>query len=270
VSGGPDGARAVPLPTIPEVVAAVRSGAVDRAVVPIENSLEGAVNATLDSLALDAQDVVIVGESVLAVRPCLIARTELALEDVEVVVSHPQPLAQCARFLRERLPGAAVETASSTAEAVRRVASSERPVAALGTRRAAELYRCRVLADGVEDVAGNETRFVWLARAGTAPPACARTGTAGGRWKTSIVFSGGGDAEPGWLVRCLQELSSRGVNLTRIESRPRRIGLGHYMFFADCDGRADDPGLAEALDALRRHCDALRLLGSYPAAARGC
>jgi prephenate dehydratase len=218
------------------------------------------VNATLDSLAVDAPDVVIVGESVLAVRPCLIARTELALEAVEAVVSHPQPLGQCARFLRERLPAAGIETARSTADAVRRVAASDRRLAALGTRRAAELYGCRVLAEGVEDVAGNETRFVWLARGGTRPPAAA------GPWKTSVVFWGGGDATPGWLVRCLAELASRGVNLTRIESRPRRLGLGHYMFFADCEGRADDPAVAQALAALRGHCDALRLLGTYPAA----
>jgi prephenate dehydratase len=117
-----------------------------------------------------------------------------------------------------------------------------------------------VLAEGVEDVAGNATRFVWLARAGTPAP------EARGPWKTSIVFWGGGDAVPGWLVRCLQEFASRGVNLTRIESRPRRLGLGHYMFFTDCEGRAADPALAAALDAVRGHCDELRLLGSYPAA----
>lgn len=263
-SSAPDGVDAVALPTIHATVTAVHEGAVQRAVVPIENALEGSVDATLDALAVEADDVVIVGEVVLAITHCLIAPSELALEQIAVVASHPQATAQCARFLRERLPGARVEAAASTSEAVRMASEDGAPGrAAIGNRLAAELYGCRVLREGIEDLAGNVTRFVWLARAGDGLTA---GDAAGERWKTSVVFWGGGDASPGWLVRCLSELAFRGVNLTRIESRPRRMGLGHYMFFVDLEGHAERAPVDEALAALRGHCEGLRTLGAYPVA----
>ena len=158
--------EAVPLPTIYDTVMAVHDGTVERALVPIENSLEGSVNATLDALAHETELVEIVGEVVMPIRHCLITRTELALGEIETVVSHPQATAQCARFIRASLPQARVIAGSSTAEAVRTVAGHDGPWAALGNRTAAEHYGCVVLAAGVEDVPGNETRFVWLARGG--------------------------------------------------------------------------------------------------------
>ncbi|MGZ4270687.1 MAG: prephenate dehydratase [Solirubrobacteraceae bacterium] len=252
-------AEPVPLGSIHDTVMAVHDGAVDRALVPIENALEGAVRPTLDALAGDARDVVIVGETVLPIRTCLIARAGVEVADVAVVLSHPQPLAQCAGFLRRVLPQAAVRAANSTAEAVRAVAESTEPWAALGPRAAADHYGCPVLREGVDDDPDNATRFVWLAPAGT-PPAAAD----GGAFKTSLVFSGAGDASPGWLVRCLSEFAFRGVNLTRIESRPLRGRLGHYVFHVDCDGASDSAPVAGAIEALRAHCDQIRLLGSYP------
>ncbi len=159
----------VPLATIYDTVMAVHEGIVDTALVPIENSLEGSVNATLDALAMETDDVMIVGEVVQPIRHCLIARTSLELSEIETVVSHPQANAQCARFIRTRLPQAQVMAGSSTADAVRVVAEHDGPWAALGNRLAAERYGCLVLRAGVEDVAENETRFVWLARTGTAP-----------------------------------------------------------------------------------------------------
>jgi prephenate dehydratase len=291
--GARDRLDLVPLPTIYDVVMAVHDGSVTRALVPIENSLEGSVNATLDALAMETEDVAIVGEVVHAIRHCLIARTELELSDVEAVVSHPQANAQCARFIRTRLPGARVLAGSSTADAVRMVAEHEGPWAALGNRLAAELYGCVVLRAGVEDVPDNETRFVWLAPAGGAGklrrtgrscsdrprggdvvPGEAAGGSATaafpqpdlGPWKTAIVFWGVGAEAPGWLVRCLSEFADRDVNLTRIESRPRKQGLGRYMFFLDLEGRETDSRVAEALSGLRHHVEALRVLGSYPAA----
>jgi prephenate dehydratase len=257
-----DGADLVPLPSIHETVMAVQDGAVDRALVPIENSLEGGVSATLDALAVDAPKVTIVGETVLAIRNCLIAREELALDEIEVVISHPQPLGQCARFLRTELPGAAVRAATSTADAVRMVAGATEPWAALGPRTAAALYGCGILREGVEDEPDNATRFVWLAPAGT-PPQPVVDGAA---WKTSVVFAGAGDRSPGWLVRCLSEFAFRGVNLVRIESRPRRGPLGHYLFHVDMEGHAGDPAVAEALTGLGAHCEEVRMLGTYPAA----
>jgi len=250
----------VALGTIHDTIMAVQEGTVDRALVPIENALEGAVRPTLDALAGEARDVVIVGEAVLAIRTCLIAGAGTEQSDVAVVLSHPQPLGQCAGFLRRVLPRAEVRAATSTAEAVRSVAEHGGSWAALGPRRAAERYGCVVLAEGIDDDADNATRFVWLAPPGTPPDA------GGGPWKTSLVFSGAGDAAPGWLVRCLSEFAFRGVNLTRIESRPLRRRLGHYAFHVDCDGGADAAPVAEAVHALRAHCDQIRLLGSYPAA----
>ncbi|MGI8505370.1 MAG: prephenate dehydratase [Solirubrobacteraceae bacterium] len=259
----------IALPTIYDTVMAVHTGAVQRALVPIENSLEGSVNATLDALAMETEDVEILGEVVHPIRHCLIARTELDLSEIEVVISHPQASAQCARFIRTRLPDARVLAGSSTAEAVRQVAAHDGPWAALGNRLAAERYGCQVLRSAVEDVADNETRFVWLGPVGAPPggPAAAREAAAPlGPWKTAIVFWGIGSEAPGWLVACLSEFAQRGVNLTRIESRPRKQGLGRYMFFADLEGRATEPHVAAALESLYTHVEALRVLGSFPAA----
>ena len=254
-----EGARLVPLATVRDTVLAVADGSVDRAVVPIENSLEGPVGVTLDTLADGAGDVAIVGEVVLAVSQCLIARRALSEGEVERVLSHPQALAQCAGFVRARLPAAAVVPVSSTAEAVRLVAEADGAWAALGTRRSAALYGCEVLAEGVEDEPGNATRFVWLARGGASAGAPGET-------KTSLTFWGTGDEAPGWLVRCLSEFAFRGVNLTKIESRPLRGRLGHYRFFLDCGGAAAESPVSDAIEGLRAHCDEVRVLGSYRAA----
>jgi prephenate dehydratase len=162
------------------------------------------------------------------------------------------------RFLDAHLPDAERLEVASTAEAVRVVSRSDEPWAALGSVLAAELYGCEVLAADVEDRDDNQTRFVWLAPAGDADPPTAGAAT------TSIVFWGFNDESPGALVSVLGELSSRDINLTRIESRPRRVRLGHYMFFADLDGSTADPNVAEALAALEARVHELRLLGSYP------
>jgi prephenate dehydratase len=259
-------AEAVPFATERETILGAESGAVDAALVPIENSLEGGVNATLDTLALDAEGVRIVGEAVLPVSHALIARPGVALDEIEAVVSHPQPLGQCRRYLADVLPGRRAIAATSTAEAVRIVAETAAPHAAIGTTAAAALYGCAVLAEGIEDEHGNATRFLWVAAAGTDPFGTAGGGDAAARAKTSIVFHGAGDASPGWLVRCLSELAFRGINLTRIESRPLKRSLGHYLFLVDLQGRADDPQVAEAIERLHVHCEVVRVLGSYPSA----
>jgi len=253
-------AELVALATVRDTVMAVNDGSVDRAVVPIENALEGSVAVTLDTLAEDGTDVYIVGEVVIAVSPSLIVRDGTSLEEIERVLSHPQAISQCARFLRERLPGAVVMPTDSTAEAVRIVASDGAPLAALGTRRAAELYGATVLAEGVEDEPGNATRFVWIAAAPEVPDPALPS-------KTSLAFWGAGDTSPGWLVRCLSEFAFRGVNLTKIESRPLRAQLGHYRFFVDCEGDARGGHAAEAVAGLRKHCEQVRVLGSYLAAS---
>jgi prephenate dehydratase len=253
----------LPMPTIHAAVMAVADGSADRALVPFENSIEGAVRPTLDALAFDATTVTIIGEHDQPISTSLIARRELELERIELVISHPQASAQSERFLRTELPAARVRGASSTADAVREVAESDRPWAALGAASAAAIYDCVVLREGIEDEAGNVTRFVWLAPAGTEPEG-------EGDWRTTLSFSELGADHPGALVEALTEFSSRDVNLTRIESRPLRAGgLGRYMFFCDLEGRVGDEPVADAIEGLRLKAENVRVLGSYPLDTRG-
>ena len=243
--------------TIHDAIITVERGEADRALVPIENSLEGSVRPTLDTLAFETAAVTIAGEHDYRVRVHLIVREGTRAEDVEAVLSHPQPLAQCQRFLRETFPEVELRNASSTAAAVRMVSESSRPWAALGARTAAAMYGCELLREGVEDSDDNVTRFVWIAPEGT-------EAAGDGAWKTSLVFSEVGADHPGALVECLSEFSDRGINLTRIESRPLRQGLGRYMFFCDLEGRETEPPVAEAIAALRTKAASVRILGSYP------
>ncbi|HKH13717.1 MAG TPA: prephenate dehydratase [Solirubrobacterales bacterium] len=252
----------LPRPSVYAAIRAVGAGEADRALVPFENSIEGGVRSTLDTLAFDGEDVMLAGEHDHVIRHSLIARTDLPLERIAIVLSHPQASAQCARFIRERLPDAGVRAAESTADAVRTVAATDEPWAALGAASAARIYGCVVLREGVEDNPDNVTRFVWIAPAGTKPGGQ-------GPWRTSLVFAELGADHPGALVEALTEFSSRDVNLTRIESRPLRQGLGRYMFFCDLEGSQDDPAVTEAIDALRGKAESVRILGSYPIAANG-
>ena len=257
---GDEEVEAIPAASVYDAIVAIREGTADRALVPFENSVEGAVTATLDTLAFDADGLSLVGEYDLPIRHCLIAREELPLERIEVVLSHPQASAQCARFIRKNLPEAEVRAAASTAEAVRTVAESDLPWAALGTDSAAALYGAAVLRHGVEDEADNITRFVWVAPEGTSP-------SGSGPWRTSLVFSELGEDHPGALVQALQVFSDRAVNLTRIESRPLRRGLGRYQFFLDIEGASADEPLRSAVEALRAKAETVRVLGSWPIAA---
>ena len=254
---GDDPIEAVPAATVYDAIMAVRDGSAGRALVPFENSIEGGVTATLDTLSFEAEGVTLVGEYDLPVRHCLIAREQTPLERIEVVMSHPQASAQCARFIRENLPQAEVRAAASTAEAVNAIVESDRPWAALGAESAAGLYGAAVLRHGVEDEPDNITRFVWVAPEGTAAAGA-------GPWRTSLVFSELGEDHPGALVEALQVFSDRDVNLTRIESRPLRQGLGRYQFFLDIEGAAAEQPLAGAIDALRRKAESVRVLGSWP------
>jgi prephenate dehydratase len=263
-----DSVEPVALATIYDTIKALREGLVRWAIVPIENSLEGSISVTLDMLAGEPDDLRIVGEAVLRVSHSLIAAEMLALEEIETVMTHPQVPGQCTRLLRGELAAARILPASSTAEAVRTVlAEGGRGASAIGTPLAARIYGGTVIRSAVEDRADNETRFVWLARAGEEqrPPPPREPGA---EWKTSLVFWGLGAGRAGWLVQCLDEFARREINLTKIESRPRRERLGSYMFFADLAGRLQEARVAAAIDGLRAHCEEVRVLGSYPAALR--
>lgn len=269
---GEDGFEAVPCDTIHDAIESVAQGKADRAMVPIENSIEGSVRSTTDALVSLADSVRITGEYIHEIRSALITAHPLPLERIEVVISHPQPLAQCARFLREELPRAELRVADSTSSAVRQVSLGGDGLAALGPAAAAPVYGCSVIREGIEDEPGNMTRFVWLAPAESESDAHDDTDdqTAGsdvGSWKTTVVFSELGEDHPGALVDALLEFSGREINLVRIESRPQRRQLGRYLFFIDIDGRESDAPVAEALEGLRVKAGSVRVLGSYPEAS---
>jgi prephenate dehydratase len=265
-SARPHGTEPVGMASIYETVMALRAGELEWAVIPIENSLEGSISVTLDLLAGEASDVEIVGEALLRVRHSLIAGAPVELSQIETVLTHPQVPGQCSRFLRTELPGARVLPASSTAEAVRIVTAEPQPGrAALGTELAAHIYGGTIIREGVQDRDDNETRFVWLARAGDRrePPLEPPRGST---WRTSLLFWGSGAEHSGWLVRCLQEFALRDINLTKIESRPRREQFGNYVFFADLAARSTEDRVRQALAGLGGICEVVRVLGSYPAA----
>lgn len=267
----PGAVQPVALETIYDTAMALIRGEVAWAVLPIENSLDGSVTVTLDLLADHAGEIQIVAERLLAVRHFLAAARDMPLSRIRNVLTHPQVPGQCRRFLRQELPQALVTATSSTAEAVRLAASTEEEgLAAIGPRLAAEIYGAHVLREDVQDRDDNVTRFVWLGpRSGehplgqSRPPVVQREGA---RKKTSLVFWGPGADRAGWLVLCLDQFAHRGINLTKIESRPRRERMGHYMFFVDLEGDAVEPDVADAIAGLHELCEQVWILGSYPAA----
>jgi prephenate dehydratase len=267
---GAHDAEPVALETIQDTILALRAGEVEWAIVPIENSLDGSVTVTLDLLADLAGEIEVVGETLLPVRHALVAPDGLALEQIETVLTHPQVPGQCRLFLRERLPRAKVLPASSTADAVRVAAASaiEQRTAAIGTELAARTYGGTVLASGIQDRADNLTRFAWLGPAGGSEETPLRARPDAARRKTSIVFWGLGADQPGWLVLCLDEFARRRLNLTKIESRPRRERMGHYMFFVDLEGGIEQTTVAEAIAGLSERCEQALVLGSFAAATQ--
>ena len=251
------GATLVPRATIAEVIAATGADDVDLGFVPIENSIEGTVNVTLDTLAFEA-DLRIQREVEIPVQLDLLGVRGADLGGVTTVVSYPHALAQCPAFLRRTLPDAGTAAATSTAEAARSVADGGDPtVAAIGTALAAELYGLDVLATDIEDHTANATRFVLLAREGVPAPT--------GHDKTSIVIFQRTD-QPGSLLAILGEFAARGINLTKLESRPTKKGLGDYCFIIDLEGHVGDELVADCLRDLKSKCEDVKFLGSYPAA----
>jgi prephenate dehydratase len=252
-------AELVELPSIPDVLAATGNGDVDVGFVAIENSIEGTVNVTLDTLAFDA-DLLIQREVVISVQMNLLGVARMELADIRRVVSHPHAAAQCRSFLAKELPGVEVVAANSTAEAARLV-GEDRPegTAAIATRLAAEMYGLEVLAADIEDHPENQTRFVAVARSGAGVPAPT------GHDRTTVVIFQHAD-RPGSLLAILQEFAARAINLTRLESRPTKRGLGHYCFIVDFEGHVAEELVADCLRDLKSKQADVKFLGSYPAA----
>lgn len=246
----------VPFTSVPDVLTAVESGDVDKGMVPIENSIEGSVNVTLDTLAFETS-LLIEREVIHPIRHHLLARAGLSRERVERIVSLPHATAQCKRFLARVFPGVPLAAANSTAEAAQIVAESTEPLAAVAARISADIYGLAVLEQNIEDYQSNQTRFVLVGRESPEPT---------GDDKTSLVCFIKAN-RPGSLLEILQEFAGRGINLSKIESRPTKKALGEYYFFMDIQGHTADPEVSGAIGLLSGKLRELRILGSYPAAS---
>jgi len=251
-----DRAEHLPCVSVSDALDAVRRGDAGGAVVPLENSVEGSVAETLDELAT-GEPLQIVREVVLAVNFALMVRAGTSRDAIATVTTMPHAEAQVRGWLRRELPAARFVPAASTADGARAVAAGAAD-AAVAAPIAAERYRLEVLADGIADTASAVTRFVVVTRPGPpAPPS-------GADRTTVMAFIR--DDHPGALLELLTEFAVRGVNLTRIESRPTGVGLGRYYISIDAEGHVTHARVAEALAALRRECADVRFLGSYPRA----
>ena len=250
---GPGPVHTMPIESTPAALDAVRDGDADYACVPIENSIDGSVIPTLDSLGIGSP-LQVFAETTLDVAFSIVVKAGLGPADVRTLAAFPVAVAQVRQWLSAHLPGVELRPAYSNADAARQVAEGQAD-AAVTSPLAAEHWGLAALADGVVDEPNARTRFVLIGLPGPPP---ARTGAD----RTSVVLRI--DNVPGALLSALAEFGIRGIDLTRIESRPTRTELGTYLFFADCVGHIDDGAVAEALKALHRRCADVRYLGSWP------
>ena len=239
--------------SIPAVALAVASGTADEGVVPIENSVEGSVTHTLDIL-IQQDRLFIRHELVIPIEHCLLVKHGIRAAEVQTVYSHPQALGQCRDYLERCFPKAQLVASLSTIAAVEDMQASRGPAAAISPARAGGLYDVEVLARGIQDSQANVTRFVVLADSDHPPT---------GQDKTSLCFSFSDD-RPGLLYSIMGEFAKRNINLAKVESRPSKQSLGEYIFLIDCDGHREDPGVSDAIAALRAQTTMLRIFGSYP------
>lgn len=248
-------ADAEPAASVTAALDLVREGRVRGALVPIENSVEGSVATTLDELATGSP-LVITAEVSIPVQFALLVRPGTTMEEIHSVATHPHAQAQCRDWLAAHLPDALVIPAMSTAGAAQALTDGATYDAAIAQRIAADHYGLEIAADGIADNDDATTRFIVVERPGAMPE---RTGAD----KTTLVLFMHAD-HPGALLEILTELSVRGINMTRIESRPTRRAMGDYFFSIDCEGHVDDERVGEALKGLHRICSQVRFLGSYP------
>lgn len=245
-------------PSILEVLKKVNNKEVDLGFVAIENSIEGSVNITQDTLAFDAE-LLIQREVVTSIEMNLLAPKGTQLKDIKTIVSFPHAIAQCKEWLSKNLPDAVTEAANSTADAAEQVSQKNMAgFAAIGTKLAADTYGLELIKVGIEDYSENETRFVLVAPDDVPAPT--------GQDKTSIVVFQDAD-RPGSLLSILQEFAARSLNLTRLESRPTRQGLGNYCFLIDLKGHISDEIVADCLKNLHMKNGSVKFLGSYPSAS---
>ncbi len=238
--------------TIRDVLYSLKNGEVDEAIVPIENSLEGAVNITLDVLAKE-EDLFIIDEFIIPINLNLVVKKGTTPENISIIMSHPQPLGQCRNYLARNFPDVVQMEENSTTAAARKVLDGEGTSAAITSNIAAKMYGLDVLHKNVQDVENNRTRFVVVGKSLSA---------ATGSDKTSIVFST--ENKPGSLYKVLDIFSLWDINMTRIESRPSKNALGQYIFFIDIDGHINDQDVFDALTMVKRKTSFYKFIGSYP------
>ena len=243
----------VPFPMIPDVIKSVDRGESQEGIVPIENSNEGAVPLTLDVLTFESE-AKIIAEITIPIKHHLIVKKGTEPKNIMKIISHPHATAQCRVYLNLNFPDSEIIAANSTAEAVRKLREAEADTAAVGTKIAAELYGLDILESDIEDNKDNKTRFVIVSNF---------IATKTGNDKTSIVCFLKKD-KPGSLFNILKEFAERGINLTRLESRPAKKDLGDYVFMIDMEGHVHDKTIYEALESLRDKVYLVKLLGSYP------
>lgn len=248
-------AELMPFSTFSDVFEAVEHGRCEYGVVAIENSLEGPVTATLDAFA-STNSVEILGEEIVDIHHCLLMHPEATADDIKVVASHGQGLAQCRHFLKRHCPDMPTITTTSAAEAARKVCE-DKTTAAIANSLAAEIYGAKIYAAEIEDHAGDQTAFALIAAQGHEQV------LTGANHRTSLALYLKAD-RPGTLMMILAEFAFAGINLTKIQSRPTKKGLGDYMFFVDLAGNVNDPYVQTALNCLRMKLRDVKVLGSYP------
>jgi prephenate dehydratase len=254
---------ALPFRSIEAVFKSVGTGEADMGILPIENSCEGAVNQTVDLLANGyphdvTNEIKITGEIILPIKHSLLVRPNVLKQNIECIISHPQALAQCRKYLGKNFPKVELIEVSSTAEAVKKVSQSTKAFAAIAMANIAEKNGLVVLQKNINDYPNNETRFIVISK---------EENSCTTNCKTSLLLNV--LDQPGALYQVLKEFSLRNINLTKIESRPAKTKIGEYVFFIDLDGHYLDPEISEAINRINIITYPVKVLGSYPAATVG-
>ncbi|MCJ7665873.1 MAG: prephenate dehydratase [Actinobacteria bacterium] len=243
----------IPYATMQEVIRSVDRGEAAEGIVPIENSLEGSVNVTLDFLTFESE-AKIIREVTIPIKHSLIGIEKIPTSKIKKIISHPHATAQCKNYISDHLKDAEIIAANSTAEAIKMLQKADNSIAAIGTEMAAKLYGLEIIEKDIEDNKDNKTRFIFLGN--SIQPKT-------GKDKTSIVCFLKED-RPGSLFNILKEFAERNINLTRLESRPAKKDLGDYVFLIDMEGHLHDREIFEALEVLRKTVYLVKILGSYP------
>lgn len=246
------GYQSIDFCTIHDAIMAVENGSIDEVIVPMENSIEGAVNETLD-LLVSQTDLKIKDEFVLEIKQNLLVKEGTGSKDIKKILSHPQPIGQCRKYINTNFQNVEVRSVYSTSSAAIEVVNGNKDMAAIGSLKAAEVYGLEVMVPGIQDEDNNHTRFVIISKCDSE-----RTGND----KTSLAFST--EDKPGSLYSVLDIFRLWDINMNRIESRPAKNQLGKYIFFIDISGHKDDGDVRDALTMVKRKTSFFKLFGSYP------